>query len=184
MAGSVTIERQYRIWEACATDFSRPTLTQVHLVKGWALASDGFILAAVPATYAGDPIQIPAAAFKAAAGNPIIIEDASVWTTKGQGFRLVKPTQIPHWLKTIPAEVELATASLAFDPALMRRLCQAIGLGKTPYNTAQVYRTPGDFTSIVIPGAGEAIGVLMPMMTTPHPEQVTNALTTIREALK
>ena len=183
MVAQVTISKVYKIWEACATEFSQPTLTQVHLVKGWALASDGFMLAAVPATYAGDPIQIPAAAVKAAAGNPIIIEDASVWTTKGQGFRLVKPTQIPSWLKTIPTDVELTIASLAFNPTLMRRLCRAIGLGKTPYNTAQVYRTPGDFTSIVIPGAGEAIGVLMPMMTTPHPEQVTKALATIREAI-
>lgn len=185
---TVTIDKQYQLWEATSKDGDyRPVLEHVWIDPArYAIAANGFILAVVPCIIEGvlpGGVLVPAAAVKAAKGNPITIDlEAQTASVSGNPFVLWQGT-FPNWRELIPARVRKGTPCPIFNSRFLVSLCRAIHLV-----VDQCYPFPtGKYTPIVVLGNGGAIGVLMPRYFgidyKPDYDSINSRLATIRAPL-
>lgn len=168
----VLIRPDYRIWQACAQDDTRPVLTGVliDVEREVAIAADGFMLAIVPCTITKDEgegpnrLLLPKALVKESKGFGITVKDGFAETLTKNGLismRLLEGTY-PNIDNLVPKKVAAKpTHTTGFNYKYVQRLADAIAL---PFQFVVLHESEeGPGIPFVMLGDSGAIGVLMPM---------------------
>ena len=156
----VTIGKEYKVWQAAATAKDRPILNYICLSRGYAVATNGYILAAVPAPGSEDldGVLVPASLVKEAKGNYIGIEDGYA-VLFGVRHPLGEGT-FPNWRRLFPDGAPQENAAGSFDGKQLALVAEAVGV------TGGVYPVGSSTSARVIVGAGDALGLIMPAQKT------------------
>ncbi|KKM71475.1 hypothetical protein LCGC14_1430230 [marine sediment metagenome] len=174
MATTISISKDYKVWESAAKEDTRPILQGVYIdPTGYAVAADSFMLAAVPVTVEEGVlpeggVNIPASFLKAAHKATfkridrvyLILGEDSVTSQATDPVMSTPYIQgsFPKWRVLIPKEVNRNHLSI-LNPALTIRLMAALGL--------TIPRIAGAAPEVggpaVFVGEEGAIGAQMPM---------------------
>ena len=176
----VTLKPDYCIWEATAVGEPFSVRTGVYLdPEGWMVATDGYILAAVPCKINGPLAQglvIPARflaaiseTFNEDTPKPLALEirtkgsAAVVSHVNHDTIMTTTPVRsaYPNWRNLIPPLTNMSQphTQIMYNPALVTRLGAAIGV-KTPLIVLSQGYDPS-----IVPGLDGAFGLLMPVYT-------------------
>jgi hypothetical protein len=165
-------DRAYKVHLAAAKDPGRYARQDVRIDGGRLIATDGRILAVVPASIEGTaPAYLPAAAVEAATKGKAPKGDdgqarialngtgATVLTKAGRvEHDYPAGGEFPRWEAVVPRDEP--AFRIAFNPELLARLVGAIGAGEA---VVFEFRAPDRPIVLRPSGKSEAFGVLMPI---------------------
>ena len=177
MTTTITIDKQFRnLRKACLQDDSRPVLNAVYIdPAGKAVASDGFIMAVVPAEITDDPLPYPgllipvelwrlALRITNAKAHLGFTWDGDLITVDG-GHLSISGSPVtgtyPDWQNLLKREAvsgKTHAGFVAFDPSCAARLAAALGPDRPC-----ILRTTAKSLSPLWMYAGEGMGIMMPM---------------------
>ena len=196
---SVSLAPEYKIWKAVATESSRPVLTGVYLdPKGYMVAADGYLLAVVPCKIQGkleEGVIIPTFVLSEAHKRrpkysdslPLLFIEASdngvlISSAFGDGQITSRPIDgtYPAWRWQIPplSEMMASTKQISYDPKLMLRLSEAIGITFPVMflsKNVESHQYPA-----VVTGLDRALGLIMPMISLPVDRSVLVRIARLR----
>lgn len=204
----VQFNKQYQPWQAVDAD-AIGSLAHVFVdPEGWLVATDAYILAAVPCEISDAPegfagclvgadfLKAAAKATKKLSVVPLDIDLNRLIATTSDIMHLLPPqSRFPTWRRAIPpvvgpADEHECTPYIAYNPWLYCRVALAIGVEKdslAPMCLAA--RCVAGDPRIGILTDGAAIGLIMPGNKTvatdirPHVHEITARLSTQRQRL-
>ncbi len=186
----VTIAPEYDLAQAAAREADRPVLRSVFLDhRGYAVASNGFIMAVVPIKYAGPDAILPLEALRSyrKVERGVVAEltidfDAQLATVTGTGrhdrsssWPLIQGSY-PNWPTIIPVlgNGDGDNVHSAYAPDSVQPLCLAINTRVfCPMAVSASY--PG-----LILGYGGALGVIMPTFIEQWPEYSAHTIAAVK----